>query len=398
MKISKKAAAVTPSATMEITAKAKAMKKEGVSVIAFTAGEPDFNTPQYIDAAAKEAIDKGYTKYTHVAGIKELKRAIVEKFARRNGLNYNEEQIVVSTGAKSSLYHAVYAVIDDGDEVVVPAPYWVTYTEQIKMAGGVCKIVNTTEKSGYKLVKEQFEEAITPKTKCVIINSPCNPTGAVYTKKELKDIADVCEKYGLIAISDEIYEDLVFDGNTHVSLASVSDYMKQNTIVIGGVSKSYAMTGWRIGYLAAPTEVAKAISGVQSHTTSNACTISQYAAFAALTGEGGEEFIRNMSNEFDERRKFIVQKLSEIDGLRFPYPVGAFYVFVDVSAFYGKKLGDKSINDSLSFANALLLEGVAVVPGVAFGFDNFVRLSYTITREEIEEGVKRIKNFVEKLN
>lgn len=395
MELSKRVKSIQPSVTLEISAKAKALKKEGKDIIAFTAGEPDFNTPDYIIKEAERALIEGKTKYTPTAGIPELKRAIVKKLKEENGLDYKESNIVVSAGAKSSLYHAFEAILDEGDEVVIPAPYWITYVEQVGLAGGVCKIVNTDEKSGYKLVKEQLEGAITPKTKCVLINSPCNPTGVVYSKEELLGIAEIAEKYGLIIVSDEIYEKLVFDGEEHVSIASLTHYAKENTVVINGVSKTYAMTGWRIGYLACEENLAKAISAMQGHTTSNACSFAQYASATAISG--GHEFVDYMVREFDYRRKALVEGLSAIDGIKMIYPKGAFYVFMDVSAFYGKEYGGKKITGSVSFAEALLKGGVAVIPGLAFGDDKSVRLAYTVSGEDIYRGIDKIKAFISEL-
>ncbi len=395
MELSKRVKSIQPSVTLEISAKAKALKKEGKDIIAFTAGEPDFNTPDYIIKEAERALIEGKTKYTPTAGIPELKRAIVKKLKEENGLDYKESNIVVSAGAKSSLYHAFEAILDEGDEVVIPAPYWITYVEQVGLAGGVCKIVNTDEKSGYKLVKEQLEGAITPKTKCVLINSPCNPTGVVYSKEELLGIAEIAEKYGLIIVSDEIYEKLVFDGEEHVSIASLTPYAKENTVVINGVSKTYAMTGWRIGYLACEENLAKAISAMQGHTTSNACSFAQYASATAISG--GHEFVDYMVREFDYRRKALVEGLSAIDGIKMIYPKGAFYVFMDVSAFYGKEYGGKKITGSVSFAEALLKGGVAVIPGLAFGDDKSVRLAYTVSGEDIYRGIDKIKAFISEL-
>ncbi|HBF86223.1 MAG TPA: aspartate aminotransferase, partial [Clostridiales bacterium] len=374
IQISEKAKNVSASVTLEISALAKQMKADGKEVIGFTAGEPDFDTPEYVTQAAKDALDKGYTKYTPTAGIAELRNAVAKKFEKDNGLFYKPSQIVVTDGAKSALFHALYAVVSEGDEVIVPSPYWITYTEQIKLCGGVPVIVETSEKSGYKLLKSDFERAITAKTKCVIINSPCNPTGAVYSESELRDIAEVAEKHGLTIISDEIYEKLVFDGEKHVSVASLSDYAKENTVIINGVSKTYSMTGWRIGYLAAPENVAKAISSMQGHTTSNACTFAQYASVCALESEKGEDFIRYMVGEFDSRRNLLCDLLSETDGIKFLKPKGAFYVFADVSRFYGKSADGEKIEGSVGFAKALLKKGVAVIPGKAFGADNCVRL------------------------
>lgn len=396
MDISKRGGGISPSVTLEISAKAKAMKAGGASVVAFTAGEPDFNTPDHIIAAAKRALDEGKTKYTPTAGIAELRKAIAEKFLKDNGLSYGESDIVVSDGAKSSLYHALAAVVDEGDEVIIPAPYWVTYVEQVKLVGGVCKIVNTTEKSGYKLIKSDFERAITPKTKCLILNTPCNPTGAVYGEDELKDVAEVVERYGLTVISDEIYEKLIFDGKKHISIASVSDYMKDNTIVVNGVSKTYAMTGWRIGYLAAPTKVAKTIAALQGHTTSNACSFAQYAAVEALTGKESEKFVEKMTSEFDGRRKLLVSSLENI-GAEFIYPQGAFYVFMKTEKYYGKSFNGKAIEGSVDFADALLDFGVAVIPGAAFGADGFIRLAYTVSEGDIVLGAQRIGKFIANL-
>ena len=395
MKISKRVGKIQPSVTLEISAKAKAMKKAGVDVVAFTAGEPDFNTPEFIIKEAVQALYDGKTKYTPTAGIPELKKAIVEKLAKENGLYYKEENIVVSTGAKSSLYHAFSAILDEGEEVIIPAPYWITYVEQVNLAGGVCKIVNTDEKSGYKLTKTQFEGAITPKTRCVLINSPCNPTGVVYTREELLDIAEVAEKHGVEIISDEVYEKLVFDGEKHVSIASLTPYAKDHTIVINGVSKTFSMTGWRIGYMACPVEVAKAVSAMQGHTTSNACSFAQYASASAIAVGDGE--VIPMVEEFDKRRKLLYEGLSSIDGVKVVYPKGAFYIFADVSACFGKSYDGVEITGSVSFADQLLKCGVAVIPGLAFGDDNSVRLAYTVSLDDISRGVEKIKGFISAL-
>ncbi len=397
MSVAKKVKEIAPSLTLEITAKAKKMKSEGISVIGFGAGEPDFNTPDYIIDSAKKALDIGFTKYTPASGTVELKKAICEKFMADNGLSYEQNQIVVSTGAKSSLYHAICAIINDGDEVVLPSPYWLTYPELIKLAGGKCVYVKCEKESGYKMTAEQFKGVITNKTKCLILNSPNNPTGAVYSEEEIREIAKVCEENGIFVISDEIYEKLVYGGEKHFSIAQVSDWMKGHTIIINGVSKSYAMTGWRIGYLAAPLDIAKAISSMQSHTTSNACSISQYASTTALSDKAGEEFIAKMQKIFDARRTYMVERLKKMQGIVCIEPKGAFYVFVDVSGFYGKKFGDKVINGSLSFADVALTKGVALIPGVAFGDDNCIRLSYAISLEDITEGLNRFEEFIEEI-
>lgn len=398
MSVSKKVSGIAPSLTLEITAKAKKMKAEGISVISFGAGEPDFNTPEYIINSAKKALDIGFTKYTPASGMPELKKAICEKFKKDNDLDYTQTQIVISTGAKSSLYHAICAIIDDGDEAILPSPYWLTYPELIMLAGGKCVTVETKGKNGYKLTAEELENAITDKTKCLILNSPNNPTGAVYSQAEIQAIAKVCEKAGIYVISDEIYEKLVYGGEKHYSIAQASDYMKEHTVIINGMSKTYSMTGWRIGYLAAPEKIAKAISSMQSHTTSNACSFAQYASVTALVDEEGDKFIANMQKTFDERRTFMVEALKKIDGIKCIEPKGAFYVFVDVSGLYGKSYDGKVINGSLSFADCALKKGVALIPGIAFGNDDCIRLSYAISIEDIKEGLDRLSAFIKELN
>ncbi len=397
MSVSKKVSGIAPSLTLEITAKAKKMKSEGISVISFGAGEPDFNTPDYIINSAKKALDIGFTKYTPASGMPELKKAICEKFKKDNDLEYSQSKIVISTGAKSSLYHAICAIIDDGDEVVLPSPFWLTYPELIKLAGGVCVTVETKGENGYKITAEELENAVTGKTKAIILNSPNNPTGAVYTETEINALAAVCESKGLCVISDEIYEKLVYAGEKHYSIAQASDYMKEHTIIINGMSKTYSMTGWRIGYLAAPEKIAKAISSMQSHTTSNACSFAQYASVTALADKEGDEFIASMQKTFDVRRIFMVDNLKKIDGIKVIEPKGAFYVFVDVSGLYGKKFGDKVIDGSLSFADCALKHGVALIPGIAFGNDDCIRLSYAIAIVDIKEGIDRLAKFIDEL-
>jgi len=397
MKVSEKVSKISPSLTLEITAKAKKMKAEGISIIGFGAGEPDFNTPDYIIESAKKALDIGFTKYTPASGMTELKKAIVDKFEKDNGLKYSENQIVISSGAKSSLYHAICAMTDVGDEVIIPSPYWLTYPELVKLAGGKCVFVETKRSNGYKITAEELKNAITDKTRYIILNSPNNPTGAVYSEEELRALAEVITEKGIAVISDEIYEKLIYSGEKHFSIAKVSDYMKNNTVVVNGMSKTFSMTGWRIGYLAAPIEIAKAISGMQSHTTSNACSIAQYASVTALSDIKGEEFVNKMQKIFDERRKYMIDTLSTVKDIEFSEPKGAFYVFVDVSALYGKTYKGKEINGSLSFADAALSEGVAVIPGVAFGDDRSIRLSYAISIEDIKEGLGRLIRFIKEL-
>ncbi len=386
---------IAPSLTLEITAKAKKMKAEGISVIGFGAGEPDFNTPDYIIESAKKALDIGFTKYTPASGMPELKKAVCKKFKEDNGLDYEESQIVISSGAKSSLYHAIEAVVQDGDEVLLPSPYWLTYPELIKLAGGKVVLVKAEKENGYKVTAEQLRKAYTPKTKALIFNSPNNPTGAVYSKEEIDAIAKFVEETGIYVIADEIYEKLVYGGEKHYSIATYSEKVKEQTIVINGMSKTYAMTGWRIGYLAAPKDVAKAISSMQSHTASNPNSIAQYASVTALNG--GEEFISKMLKTFDERRTFMFERLSNMQGVAVAEPKGAFYVFVDISALIGKKFEGEVIEGSMSFANCALKKGVALIPGIAFGDDNSIRLSYAISLEDIKEGLNRLESFIKEL-
>lgn len=392
--VSKKVSSIKPSLTLEITAKAKKMKASGISVIGFGAGEPDFNTPDYIINAAKHALDIGFTKYTPASGMQELKVAICDKFKKDNGLDYEPSDIVVSSGAKSSLYHAICAIVDDGDEVILPSPFWLTYPELVCLAGGKTVFVTTKAENGYKITAEELENAITSKTKCLILNSPNNPTGAVYSESEIKSLAAVVEKYGLYVVSDEIYEKLVYGGAKHYSIAACSEYLKEHTVIVNGMSKTYSMTGWRIGYIAAPTEIAKAVSSMQSHTTSNACSIAQYASVAALQSEESDEFVSKMQKVFDDRRKYMMQRLSEIPNIAYTEPQGAFYIFVNVSEVYGKSYEGQVINGSLAFADAALKKGVAVVPGVAFGNDDCIRLSYATSMEDIKEGLNRLSDFI----
>ena len=397
MSISQRAQLISPSITLEITAKAKKMKAEGISVIGFGAGEPDFNTPDFIIESAKKALDIGFTKYTPASGTPELKKAICNKFLRDNGLSYTPDQIVISSGAKSSLYHTMEALVDCGEEVIIPSPYWLTYPELVKLADGKCVFFQCKKENGYKITAEELENAITDKTKCLILNSPCNPTGAVYSEKEIRALAKVCEEKGIYVISDEIYEKLIYDGNEHFSIAKCSDYMKEHTIIVNGMSKTYSMTGWRIGYIAAPVKLAKAISSIQSHTTSNANSIAQYASVAALEDKQGEEFIAKMQGVFDERRKYMIETLNSIKEVSIAVPEGAFYVFVDVSSLYGKSYNGQEIKGSLTFADLALQKGVALIPGVAFGDDNCIRLSYAISIEDIKEGLNRLIEFIKEV-
>ena len=395
-RISKKASVVSPSLTLAITAKAKALKAAGEPVISFGVGEPDFNTPQRVVNAGIEALKKGRTKYTPSSGLPELKKAICKKLLKENGLSYRPEQIVVSNGAKHSVFNVCFTLLDEGDEVIIPAPYWLTYPEAVKVCGGVPVFVQGDKDRSFKVTAEQIKNAITPKTKLLIFNSPNNPTGAVYSEKEVREIGQVCEEAGIFVLSDEIYEKLCYDDEKPFSIANCSEKMKDLTITVNGVSKTYAMTGWRVGYLAAPEDVASAIDSFQSHATSNACSISQYASLEALSMP--EEEIGEMVNVFAKRRELILSEIAKIDGVAAVRPSGAFYVMLVVNGVYGKKCHGRMIDGSVAFSDALLeTEKVAVVPGVSFGADDCVRLSYSLSEEDIVEGVRRIGKFVRSL-
>lgn len=396
MEYSRKAKNINPSITLAITAKAKALKAEGVDVVSFGAGEPDFNTPKNIINAAIRAMDEGKTKYTPTAGILELREAICNKLEKDNDLKYNPNQIIVSTGAKQCLADVFMAILNPGDEVIVPTPYWVSYPELIKLADGIPVFVEANEKAGYKYTIEDLENVVTDKTKALVLNSPNNPTGTIYQKEELEVIAKFAKKHDILIISDEMYEKLIYDGEKHISIASLSQDAYERTIVINGVSKAYAMTGWRIGYAAAKEEIIKLMVSVQSHVTSNPNSIAQYASVEALNGPTDE--LVKMIAEFDNRRKFMVKRIGEIEGLDIIYPKGAFYLMINVSCVYGKAINGKTIKSSLDFSSELLEEEkVAVIPGAAFGLDKFVRLSYATSQKDIEEGLNRIENFIKKL-
>lgn len=393
MKLSNKAMQISPSLTLAITAKAKKMKADGIDVIGFGAGEPDFNTPKNIQDAAIKAIQEGLTRYTAASGIAELKDAIVNKFKVDNNLIYKSSQIVISTGAKQCLANALQAILNPGDEVLVGAPYWVSYPELIQLADGKAVFVDTKEENAFKLTVEALEKATTNKTKAVILNSPNNPTGTVYTKEELVKLAEFAKEKDLLIISDEIYEKLLYGVEGHISIASISEDAYNRTIVINGVSKAYAMTGWRIGYAATSEEITKLMSNIQSHTTSNPCSISQYASVEALNGDQSE--VENMKKQFKARRDFMVDRINSINNLSCVKPEGAFYVMVNISKILGKEFNGKTIKNSLTFSDLLLeKEKVAVVPGIAFGVDNFIRLSYATSMDNIKNGLDRIEKFV----
>jgi len=383
MEISERAAQLTPSLTLSIDSKAKAMKAEGIDVCGFGAGEPDFDTPEHIKAAAIEALQAGFTKYTPSAGIPELRAAIAEKLAGDNGLTYRPGQVVVSNGAKHSCYNAILATCQPGDEVVIPAPYWVSYPDMVRLVGAEPVIVPTMERNNWKMRPEDFENAMTPRTKMLIMNTPCNPTGSVYTREELEAIVEVASGEDIYILSDEIYEKLVYDDAKHVSIASLSKEAYDLTITVNGFSKSYAMTGWRLGYLAAPEAVAKAVDSIQSHTTANPSSFSQRGALAALKGD--QQAVSDMREEFDMRRNYMIDRLSKIPNVTAVKPQGAFYVLLNVS-----QLGLTSQN----FADRLLSKAnVAVVPGAAFGDDRTIRLSYATSIDIIKKGLDRLQDF-----
>lgn len=394
--LSERAAKIKPSPTLAMDAKAKAMKASGADVVNFGVGEPDFDTPDNIKQAAIKAIKEGFTKYTPVGGIDLLKDAIIEKFQRDNSLEYSREEIIVSCGAKHSLYNIAQALYGKGDEVIIPSPYWVSYPDQVLLNDAVPVFVKTLERDKFTLKPEALEQQITKKTKAVIINSPSNPTGLTYDRKTLEAIAEVCLKHKLYVISDEIYEKLTYDGFKHISIASLSKEIKERTIIVNGLSKSYAMTGWRIGYTAGPKEIIKAMTNIQSQSTSNPTSIAQKAAVEALTGP--QDFIQTMLKEFDNRRRFLVSELNAIQGFTCLTPSGAFYAFPNTSKLYGRQ-SEKGIISSSSDLALYLLEkaNVALVQGEAFGNDNHVRLSYATSMENVKRGIDRIREAVRML-
>ena len=392
-RIAKRMTTISPSLTLAISAKAKAMKAAGESVVSFGVGEPDFNTPEHIINAAKVALDNGHTKYTPSSGLLPLRKAICEKFQKDNGLTYEPSQIIVSNGAKHSIFNACYAVLEEGDEVIIPTPYWLTYPEVVKVCGATPVYLECKKENKFKFSAQDLKAAITPNTKMLIFNSPSNPTGAVYNEEETRAIAKVCEEAGIFVLADEIYEKLCYNGVKPFSIAKCSEKMQDLTITVNGVSKTYAMTGWRVGYLAAPKDIAKAIDSFQSHATSNASSISQYATIEALASS--DEEIQAMVQVFDKRREKLLALIDEIDGVEAVKPDGAFYVMLVVSGLYGKSYNGKVIQNSIDFADILLeAEKVATVPGVSFGADDCVRLSYALSEADLEEGLKRIAKFV----
>lgn len=383
MEISARAAQLTPSLTLSIDSKAKAMKAEGIDVCGFGAGEPDLDTPEHIKAAAIAALEAGFTKYTPSGGLPELRQAIAEKLEADNQLKYRPSQIVVSSGAKHSCYNAILATCQAGDEVLIPAPYWVSYPDMVRLAGAEPVIVPTTERNGWKLRASDFENAMTPRTKMLILNSPGNPSGSVYTREELEGIVEVAAEEDIYILSDEIYEKLVYDDVKHVSIASLSQEAYDLTITVNGFSKAYAMTGWRLGYMAASEAVAKAVDNIQSHSTSHPCSFAQKGAVAALKGD--QQPLADMRDEFSMRRNYMYDRITKIPNITAVKPEGAFYVLVNIS-----QLGLSSQN----FADRLLSKAnVAVVPGIAFGDDRTVRLSYATSIDVIKKGLDRFQDF-----
>lgn len=387
-KISRQAASLSPSLTLAIDSKAKQMKAEGLDVVGFGAGEPDFDTPQHIKDAAAKALASGFTKYTPAAGIQELREAIAAKHQRENGLTYKWNQVIVSCGGKHSCFNVIIATCEEGDEVIIPSPYWLSYPEMVKLAGAKPVIVETSDQTEFKITPEALLAAITPSTRLLVLNSPSNPTGTVYTPAELKVLGDICIERGVLIMSDEIYEHLLYDGATHQSMASFSAAHQEHTVIVHGFAKAWSMTGWRLGWCAAPLPIAKAIDALQSHSTSNPTSFAQKGAVAALNGP--QDHLKDWLVEFDRRRRFAWQKLNSIPGVTCVNPKGAFYLFPNIS-----RTGMKSTDFC---AKLLDSEKVAAVPGIAFGADDYIRLSYATSMANIEKGLERIERFCRSLS
>jgi aspartate aminotransferase len=382
-KISRRAATLSPSLTLAIDSKAKQMKADGLDVVGFGAGEPDFDTPQHIKDAAAKALAAGFTKYTPASGIPELRQAIADKFKRENGLIYKPSQIVVSCGGKHSCYNVILATCEEGDEVIIPAPYWLSYPEMVKLASATPVIIETTDKTEFKVTPDALRRAITPRTRLFILNSPSNPTGSVYTPAEIKALGDICVEKGVLIMSDEIYEHLLYEGAEHKSVASFSPAHYEHTIVVHGFAKAWSMTGWRLGFLAAPEPIAKAIDAIQSHSTSNPTSFAQKGAVAALTGP--QDHLKGWLAEFDRRRKFAWSKLNSIPGISCVNVKGAFYLF--------PRIANTRLSSTEFCARLLEAERVAAVPGIAFGADDYIRISYATSMANIEKGLERMERF-----
>lgn len=394
LNLSKKGLKIEPSLTLDITAKAKAMKDSGIDVISFGAGEPDFNTPQNIQDEGIRAIKEGLTRYTPASGIVELKKAICDKLKKDNNLDYETKNIIISSGAKHSIYNALMAILNPEDEVIFSVPFWVSYPELVRLADGVPVYIETKEENNFKFTINDLNKVMTKKTKAIILNSPNNPTGSVYNKEELTEIANWAVENNIFIISDEIYEKLIYSDNGHVPIGSINDDVKKLTILINGMSKAHAMTGWRIGYAAAHEDIIKVMSNIQAHSTSNPCSISQYASVEGLTGD--QDSVSEMKKHFGQRRDYMAETINSIRGLSCKKPEGAFYIMMNFTNLIGKEINGKTINSSMDFSNLLLEEAnVAVVPGIAFGDDKYVRLSYATSMENIEKGLQRIKKIVE---
>jgi aspartate aminotransferase len=392
MKISKRAKAIPPSETLAVTAKAKQLKAQGIDIVSFGAGEPDFDTPDFIKEAAIKAMKAGKTKYTAAAGTPEVRAAIAQKLKKENGLDYSPSQVIVNIGGKHSVYEAMQAVLDPGDEVILPVPYWVTYPEAIKLAEATPKFVAGEKKNGYKITPAQLKKAITKKTTMFILNSPNNPGGFTYTPDELAALAKVLEGTEIIVLSDEIYEKLIYGDTKFISFAAISNDAFSRTLTLNGVSKAFSMTGWRLGYTAGPLEIIEAMGRLQSHMTSNPVTFVQDATIEALTNPAAGQTIEKMRIEFEKRAKYMADRLNSIDGVICPQPTGAFYCFPDVSAHYGRNINGVKLTGSNDFTNVLLEQKhVALVPGLPFGCDNNVRLSFACSLEQIEKGLDRIE-------
>lgn len=393
MKLSKRAQSLNPSPTLALTARAKAMRGEGIDVIGLSAGEPDFDTPEHIKEEAVKAIAEGFTKYTPTSGIPELKRAICAKLQNENNLDYDPSQIVISCGAKHSIYNIIQVLCEEGDEVIIPAPYWVSYPEQVRAAGATPVIIATDETTGFTISPQSLIDHITDRTTMLILNSPCNPTGAAYSKEALESIADILVDRGIWVISDEIYEKIVYDTVQHISIASLGLEIKARTLVVNGVSKTYSMTGWRIGYLAANEQIAGMISNLQDHSTSNPTSISQRAALAALTGP--QKPVQHMVQEFKNRRDYMVERLNRMPGISCFLPQGTFYAFPDISQLRGRAYKERAIRNSMDLTELLLAEAnIVVVPGGPFGEDNHLRLSYATSMDIIITGLDRMEELI----
>lgn len=386
-KISRRAASLAPSLTLAIDSKAKQMKAEGQDVVGFGAGEPDFDTPQHIKDAAAKALADGFTKYTPSSGIPELRQAVADKFKRDNGLEYKPSQVIISCGGKHSCYNVILAVAEEGDEVIIPSPYWLSYPEMVKLAGAKPVILETSDKTEFKVTPDQLRNAITPRTRLFVLNSPSNPTGSLYTRDEIKALGDICVERGVLIMSDEIYEKLVYDGAQHTSVAAFSRAHYDHTIIVHGLAKAYSMTGWRLGYLAAPEPIAKAIDAIQSHSTSNPTSFAQKGGVAALNGP--QDHLSAWLQEYSRRRTYAHQRLNSMPGITCVNAKGAFYLFPNISG-----LGLKS---SDFCAKLLEEEKVAAVPGIAFGADDYIRLSYATSMANIEKGLDRIEKFAKRL-